>query len=131
RGRATQVMSMLLARYPITRPWLRFFSQTEALGGVLLMLAAALSIIMTNTPLHGLYDSFVNMEVIVKVGPLGLEKPLHLWINDGLMAIFFFAVGLEIKRELVEGELSSPQRALLPVAAAVGGMIVPVAIFVL
>lgn len=111
--------------------WLQFLTQREALGGFLLICAALLAIIMTNSPLRGLYEGFVNMEVIVKVGPLGLDKPLHLWINDGLMAIFFFLVGLEVRREIREGELSTVQSAMLPVIAACGGIIMPAVIFVL
>jgi len=110
---------------------LQFLKQPEALGGFLLICAALLAIIMTNSPLRGLYEGFVNMDVIVKVGPLGLDKPLHLWINDGLMAIFFFLVGLEVRREIREGELSTLQSAMLPVIAAFGGILVPALVFVL
>jgi NhaA family Na+:H+ antiporter len=121
----------MLTDHVLPRPkWMRFFTQTETLGGLLLMSAALLAIIMTNSPLRDIYNSFVNMEVIVKAGPLGLDKPLHLWINDGLMAIFFFLIGLEVRREVREGELASFQRALLPLLAALGGIAVPVAIFV-
>jgi NhaA family Na+:H+ antiporter len=121
----------MLTDHALPRPkWMRFFTQTETLGGLLLMSAALLAIVMTNSPLRDIYNSFVNMEVIVKAGPLGLDKPLHLWINDGLMAIFFFLIGLEVRREVREGELASFQRALLPLLAALGGIVVPVAIFV-
>lgn len=112
-----------------TAPWISFLTQRETLGGLLLIVATAISLIMTNTGLHGLYHDTIDMPVTIMFGELGLQKPLHLWINDGLMAIFFFAVGLEIKREIIEGGLSTPKRALLPVLAAIGGMAVPVAIF--
>lgn len=111
--------------------WARILSQADALGGFLLICAATLAIVMTNSPLRGLYEGFVNMDVVVKVGLLGLDKPLHLWINDGLMAIFFFLVGLEVRREIREGELATRERAMLPIIAALGGIAVPAVIFVL
>lgn len=111
--------------------WARILSQTDALGGFLLICAALLAIVMTNTPLRGLYEGFVNMDVIVKAGSLGLDKPLHLWVNDGLMAIFFFLVGLEVRREIREGELATRERAMLPIIAALGGIAIPAAIFLL
>lgn len=108
------------------------FLQMEAAGGILLMIAATLAIIIANSPLH-VYYAYLLEEVDLTVGfsshdgfsALEISKPILLWINDGLMAIFFFLVGLEIKRELLEGELSSRDRALLPALAAVGGMVVP------
>lgn len=111
--------------------WARILSHADAIGGFLLIFAALLAIVMTNSPLQGLYESFVNMEVIVKAGPLGLDKPLHLWVNDGLMAIFFFLVGLEVRREIREGELATRDRAMLPLIAALGGIAVPAIIFTL
>ena len=111
--------------------WNKILTHTDALGGFLLICAALLAIVMTNSPLRGLYDGFVNMDVIVKVGALGLDKPLHLWINDGLMAIFFFLVGLEVRREMREGELATRARAMLPIIAALGGIAVPAVIFLL
>jgi len=102
----------------------------EAAGGVLLMCAAAAALVLNNSPLSWLYDALLTVPVVVKVGALAIEKPLLLWINDGLMALFFFLVGLEIKRELLEGNLSSWRQAVLPVLAAVGGMLVPALVFV-
>lgn len=108
----------------------------EAAGGVLLVMAALLALVIANTPLFGFYDHVLNgMKFRFGfVSPdtgfnLQLEKSILLWINDGLMALFFFLVGLEIKRELVEGELSTRDRALLPILAAIGGMAAPAAIF--
>ncbi len=106
------------------------FFEHEASGGVILMLAASLALVVYNSPLTGLYEAFLATPVVIQIGALSLDKPLLLWINDGLMAIFFFLVGLEIKREVLEGRLSSLQRAALPVFAAIGGMAVPAMIFV-
>jgi NhaA family Na+:H+ antiporter len=110
---------------------LREFLRLEAAGGFLLFGAAALALIVANTPLAWLYDGLLDTSVVVQVGALEIAKPLLLWINDGLMAIFFLLVGLEIKREVTEGELSSRARAALPVVAAVGGLAVPAAIYLL
>jgi len=112
------------------------FLRMEASGGVLLMIAALVAVIIANTPLHEYY-AYILEKVYLTIGfssvdgfaALKISKPLLLWINDGLMAIFFFLVGLEIKREFMEGELSSRDRALLPALAAVGGMCVPAAIY--
>ncbi|MBG04918.1 MAG: Na+/H+ antiporter NhaA [Rhodospirillaceae bacterium] len=97
----------------------------EAAGGVLLMMAAAFALLLDNSPLAWLYDRLLSTPVVVQIGALAIDKPLLLWINDGLMAVFFFLVGLEIKRELLEGELSSWRKASLPALAAIGGMMVP------
>lgn len=106
------------------------FIHHEAAGGIILLAAAVLALVLANSPLAGLYDRFLETPVTVRIGDLNLDKPLLLWINDGLMAIFFFLVGLEIKRELIVGELSSFDRALLPAVAAVGGMAVPALVYV-
>ena len=101
----------------------------EAAGGVLLMLAAVAALALDNSPLAPLYDALLTIPVVVQVGALVLEKPLLLWINDGLMALFFLLVGLEIKRELLEGNLSSWRQAVLPALAALGGMAAPALIY--
>lgn len=106
------------------------FFQHEAAGGVVLMVAAALALIIYNSPLTPVYEAFLATPVVVQVGALSIDKPLLLWINDGLMAIFFFLIGLEIKREIVEGRLSTFRQAALPIFAAIGGMVVPALIFV-
>ncbi len=106
------------------------FLQLESAGGILLMVAAMLAMIAANSPAADLYAYFLDTPVEVRVGALQIAKPLLLWINDGLMAIFFFLVGLELKREFLEGELSRPSNILLPALGAVGGMVVPIACFV-
>ncbi len=105
------------------------FFKLESAGGILLVITAFLAIIIANTPLNTFYQMFLDVPVEVRVGPLQLAKPLLLWINDGLMAIFFFLVGLELKRELLEGELSEPANVILPAIAAVGGMAMPALIY--
>jgi Na+:H+ antiporter, NhaA family len=105
------------------------FVQHEAAGGVALLVAALAALIVSNSPLAWLYDAFLDTLVGIRAGPFALDKPLLLWINDGLMAIFFLLVGLEIKRELLRGELSTFGQAVLPALAALGGMVVPAAIY--
>lgn len=107
----------------------RFFRH-DASGGVLLMLSAALALIVANSAAAPLYESWLNAKLALTLDGEGLEKPLILWINDGLMAIFFFLIGLELKRELLEGKLKNPRDVVLPGLAAVGGMIVPALIYV-
>jgi NhaA family Na+:H+ antiporter len=109
---------------------IRKFLKLESAGGLLLMAAAGLALLLDNTSLAWLYDRLLGVTFSVRLGSAGLEKPLLLWINDGLMAVFFLLVGLEIKREILQGELSSRARAALPAIAAVGGMVVPALIFV-
>jgi NhaA family Na+:H+ antiporter len=108
---------------------IRDFLRLEAAAGILLLLAALLALVLSNSPASGLYAGFLETRVAVTVDGAGITKPLLLWINDGLMAIFFLLVGLEIKREVMEGELSSVQKAALPAIAAVGGMVVPALVF--
>jgi NhaA family Na+:H+ antiporter len=105
------------------------FIHHEAAGGMVLLAAAIAALLVANTPLAWLYDQFLDTPVAVRVGPLALDKPLLLWINDGLMAVFFFLIGLEIKRELLRGELSTIGQAMLPAIAAIGGLVVPAAIY--
>ncbi len=109
---------------------LRDFLSTEAAGGFLLVVAAALALAWSNSPWKSSYVSFWSTELGIRVGTThGLTLDLRHWVNEGLMVLFFFVVGLEIKRELVEGELREPKRAALPAIAALGGMIVPAALF--
>lgn len=107
------------------------FLALEAAGGIALMCAAAFALVLANTPLSVYYDLLISTPVEVRVADLEIAKPLLLWINDGLMAIFFFLVGLELKRELVEGELSKPDRIVLPAIGALGGIIFPGLIYTL
>ena len=107
----------------------RFFAH-ESAGGLCLGAAALLALIVSNTALAPAYEAFLRLPGSVAVGGwLSFEKPLLVWVNDLWMAVFFFLVGLEIKREFVEGELASPRQAVLPAAAALGGMVVPAAIY--
>ena len=110
---------------------IRNFLRLESAGGIVLMAAAALALVAANTAASGLYAYFIETPVEVRVGGLQIAKPLFLWVNDGLMAIFFFLVGLELKREFLEGELSRPANVLLPALGAVGGIVAPVGIYVL
>jgi Na+:H+ antiporter, NhaA family len=112
----------------VLRPF-RQFLHLEASGGVVLMVATALALLWANSPWAASYDALWHTKVTVGADGFGLSYDLHHWINDGLMALFFFVVGLEIKRELLSGELASVRRAALPIAAAVGGMLVPAAIY--
>ena len=113
----------------LLRPFEAFF-RSEAAGSVLLLLAAAAALVWANSPAAGSYVALWNTTLTVGGGPLVIAKPLSLWVNDGLMAVFFFLVGLEIKREVVAGELSNPRQAALAVAAAIGGMVVPALLYV-
>lgn len=112
----------------LLRPFVRFFN-TSAKGGIVLILAAAAALALANSPHAHAYHSLWDLPIALSAGGHRVELDLRLWINDGLMAIFFFLVGLEIKREVISGELSSPSGAFLPIAGALGGMIVPAAIY--
>lgn len=109
---------------------IRDFLKLESSSGLLLIGAMALALICANTPLASLYGAFLETHVAVHIGALVLAKPLLLWINDGLMAVFFLLVGLEVKREVLEGELSSIPQVALPGIAAVGGMVIPALIYI-
>ena len=105
------------------------FIRLETLGGILLLCASILAMMIANSPLAGFYEQFLDTTIAIQVGALSINKPLLLWVNDGLMAIFFFLIGLEIKREFLEGGLSSWSQVALPGIGALGGMAVPAAIY--
>ncbi len=109
---------------------IRDFIKLESAGGILLFGAAVAAMIAANSPLASVYASLLDTVVAVQVGDLVINKPLLLWVNDGLMALFFFVIGLEVKREILEGELSSLRAIALPGFGALGGMLVPAAIYV-
>ncbi|VVP11462.1 Na+/H+ antiporter NhaA [Pseudomonas sp. B21128] len=106
----------------------RFF-QLEAASGLLLIAAAILALIINNSQLSWLYSGLLDTPVVAQIGALKIAKPLLLWINDGLMALFFLLIGLEVKREVLDGQLSRPSQLVLPGAAAIGGMLVPALIY--
>jgi NhaA family Na+:H+ antiporter len=112
------------------RPFVRFL-QVESASGMLLLLCTVVALALANSPWSAAFAEVWKTRAGVAIGNLELNKPLFLWINDGLMTVFFFVVGLEIKRELVAGELRDPKKAALPVMAALGGMVVPAAIYLL
>ena len=106
------------------------FLAMETAGGIVLVIASVLALICANSVLGPAYNSFLDTRVAIEIGALEIAKPLLLWINDGLMAVFFFLVGLEIKREFKIGELSTFKQISLPGIAAIGGMVVPALIYV-
>lgn len=112
----------------VARP-LRSFLDTEVAGGVVLLVGTILALVWANSPFSGSYESLWSTEISLEIGGLHIEEDLKHWVNDALMVFFFFVVGLEIKRELVRGELADKRKAALPVAAALGGMVVPALIY--
>ncbi len=106
------------------------FLNREAAPGILLMMATVLALIIANSPIESIYNQLITLPVQISAGTWAIDKPLLLWINDGLMAVFFFHVGLELKREICEGELSDPKQIVLPAAGAIGGMLIPALIYV-
>jgi NhaA family Na+:H+ antiporter len=122
---------MIPANPPPYRPWLPLvrFVRTQAFSGALLLAVALLALAWANSPWAGWYQAIGHLPIRVGVGGSLLDQSLAHWINDGLMAVFFFLVGLEIKREVMTGELASLRRAALPIAGAVGGMILPAGIY--
>lgn len=114
---------------PVLRSLIQRFFQLEAASGLLLIAAALLALLISNSPFAHFYSSLLDVPVAVQVGALNIAKPLLLWINDGLMAIFFLLVGLELKREVVYGQLATPSQIVLPGAAAIGGMLVPALVY--
>lgn len=121
---------MSFARLKRPRRLVRQFIQLEASSGLILMGAAVLALLVANSPLASAYQALLDVPAEVSIGPLEVAKPLLLWINDGLMAIFFLLIGLEVKREIRGGELSEPSRVILPGVAAVGGIAVPALVYV-
>ena len=105
------------------------FLELEASGGIVLALAAIVAMIIANSPLSTWYESFIHAPVAIQIGSFAIAKDAHHWINDGLMAIFFFLVGLELKREVLIGELSNVKQIILPAGAAVGGMVFPAIVY--
>lgn len=114
----------------IALPFQEYF-KAESFSGILLIVFMVIALVWANSPWSASYESLWQTHISVGVGSFELDKPLLLWINDGLMAIFFFVVGLEIKRELLVGELSTLRQALFPISAAIGGMLVPAVVFLL
>lgn len=108
---------------------LKAFFKLEAASGILLILAAIMALIAANTSLKIYYDQLLSVDVVVAIGEFSIAKPLLLWINDGLMALFFLVVGLELKREVLVGELNQLSKIALPGIAAIGGMLVPALIY--
>ncbi len=109
----------------------RQFLETEASGGILLLGAALVALVWANSPWSAAYESLWHTDITVNFGRYVLQGDLHHWVNDALMVVFFFVVGLEIKRELVQGELRDPRTAAMPAIAALGGMVVPAALYFL
>ena len=105
------------------------FLRLESASGIILLIAAILAMLVVNSPARPLYDALLGTPVEIRVGTFEIAKPLLLWINDGLMAVFFFLIGLEIKREFLAGELSDRSRVVLPFIAALGGMLIPAVIY--
>src|ERR1700694_4612766 len=104
--------------------------QTDLFGGIVLGIATLAALLIANSALGPQYNALIHATAEIRIGSIGLSKSLEHWINDGLMAIFFLLVGLEIKREVLEGSLASPRRAALPAIGAIGGFAVPALIYV-
>ena len=113
----------------ISKPF-KWFFKLEAASGLVLLIAAILALFISNSTLSGLYFETLEQYLFIGINEFGLKLSVHHWINDALMAIFFFFVTLEIKREFLQGELSNIKQALLPIIAALGGMIVPALFYV-
>jgi len=105
------------------------FIKKESSSGILLIIATFFALVLSNSVLGGLYQAFLHLPVEIRVGALHLDKSLYHWVNDGLMAIFFLLIGLEVKREIIEGQLSSVRQVALPFIAAIGGMLVPALVY--
>ena len=107
------------------------FMRLEAASGILLMVMAVIALVWANSSWSASYFGLWEIPITVGAGSFMIQKPLLLWVNDGLMALFFFLVGLEIKREVMVGELSWPRQGMLPIIAAIGGMVIPAGLYVL
>ena len=105
------------------------FLKLESAGGIVLCAAAAIALVLANSPLETLYTQLLDLPLAIQIGGFAIAKPLLLWVNDGLMAVFFMLIGLEVKREVVEGELSRVSNAALPAIAALGGMAGPALVY--
>jgi NhaA family Na+:H+ antiporter len=116
-------------RIPNVASAVRDFMKLESAGGILLFVSFLIAMLVANSPLSGHYAALLDTTVAVQIGKLAINKPLLLWVNDGLMAVFFFLIGLELKREIMDGELSSFSQVVLPGVGALGGIIVPAAIY--
>ena len=114
----------------ISKPF-KWFFKLEAASGLVLLFAAIAALIVSNTELYQYYIKILSTYLNLGVGSFGIKLTILHWINDVLMAIFFFLVSLEIKREFIQGELSNPKQAMLPIIGAVGGMLVPALIYIL
>ncbi|MCX7878605.1 MAG: Na+/H+ antiporter NhaA [Ignavibacteria bacterium] len=112
----------------IVEPAKRFINNSSA-SGIVLFSSAFIAIVISNSPFAEGFKNLWEIHLRIGIGSFNIDKSLHHWINDGLMAIFFFVVGLELKREILDGELSNPRKALLPIVAAIGGMIFPAVIY--
>ena len=120
-------------------PWERAFNKVltpfeefihrQTTSGLLLIIMAVLALLLANSPLAYLYQQIQHIDIGLSIGSWSIENNLHHWVNDGLMALFFFVVGLELKREILVGELANPRQAALPIVAAIGGMVVPALIY--
>ena len=113
----------------MTTQAIKNFFKLEAASGIVLVSVTIIAMIVANTPLSAYYNLLVELPVQVRIGTFDISKPLLLWVNDGLMAIFFFLVGLELKREWMEGELKEPSSRILPLAGAIGGAVLPAGIY--
>ena len=113
----------------LSKPF-KWFFQLEAASGLVLLIAAIIALVISNSRFGNLYFDTLDQYLFVGINDFGLKLSVHHWINDLLMAIFFFFVTLEIKREFVQGELSNLKKALLPIIGAVGGMVVPALVYV-
>ena len=122
----------VITKTPIDR-WLlepiKEFINKSSTSGIILFVSAFIAIVITNSPWSGAFENFWKLKFSIAFGDAYMSKDLHHWINDGLMAVFFFVVGLELKREMIAGELNEPKKALLPITAAIGGMIFPAIIY--